>query len=154
MYVFRRHSQISMLILLSGGGSNWTGGTTCASGLTCVVQNPYYYQCLPSSDSNASKAGASTASISTSPVSIPKSSKAAIALPSTIVPPIRPVSSSPPAAQSSNKPSSVGSGVVYKSSFTHYGAGDSFGSPNCNTNTAACGFFTQPGFSAAVSQNL
>lgn len=42
------------------------------------------------------------------------------------------------------------SAVTYKSSFTHYGAGDTFGSPNCNTKTAACGFFTQPGFSAAV----
>lgn len=37
---------------------------------------------------------------------------------------------------------------------THYGAGDSFGSPNCNTNTAACAFYTYPGYSAAVSQNL
>ncbi|PSK42377.1 hypothetical protein B9Z65_4291 [Elsinoe australis] len=43
---------------------------------------------------------------------------------------------------------------TYKASFTHYGAGDSFGSPNCNTNTAACGFYTKPGYSAAVSQNL
>lgn len=46
------------------------------------------------------------------------------------------------------------SGPTYKASFTHYGAGDSFGSPNCNTNTAACGFYTNPGYSAAVSQNL
>jgi len=37
---------------------------------------------------------------------------------------------------------------------THYGAGDTFGSPNCNTNTAACAFYTYPGFSAAVSQNV
>ncbi|PNS18078.1 hypothetical protein CAC42_4037 [Sphaceloma murrayae] len=43
---------------------------------------------------------------------------------------------------------------TYKASFTKYGAGDSFGSPNCNTKTAACGFYTQPGYSAAVSQNL
>ncbi|KAK5791416.1 hypothetical protein VI817_006725 [Penicillium citrinum] len=28
------------------GGQNWTGSTTCASGLTCVVQNPFYHQCL------------------------------------------------------------------------------------------------------------
>ncbi|KAF4548724.1 Endoglucanase-like protein 2 [Elsinoe fawcettii] len=42
----------------------------------------------------------------------------------------------------------------YKASFTQYGAGDTFGSPNCNTNTAACGFYTNPGYSAAVSQNL
>ncbi|KAI9817175.1 MAG: hypothetical protein M1827_001287 [Pycnora praestabilis] len=43
---------------------------------------------------------------------------------------------------------------TYNASFTHYGSGDSFGSPNCNTATAACGFFTSPGFSAAVSQNV
>ncbi|CAI7589684.1 unnamed protein product [Penicillium manginii] len=28
------------------GGANWTGATTCASGLTCVKQNEYYHQCL------------------------------------------------------------------------------------------------------------
>ncbi|KAB5591029.1 Glycoside hydrolase family 61 protein [Ceratobasidium theobromae] len=28
------------------GGINYTGSTTCASGTTCVVQNPYYSQCL------------------------------------------------------------------------------------------------------------
>ncbi|KAJ5113300.1 hypothetical protein N7456_001834 [Penicillium angulare] len=28
------------------GGINWTGGTTCESGLTCKHQNPYYYQCV------------------------------------------------------------------------------------------------------------
>jgi hypothetical protein len=55
-------------------------------------------------------------------------------------------------ATASTAPAS--SGVTYKASFTHYGSGDSFGSPNCQTDTAACGFFTSPGFSAAVSQNL
>jgi len=53
-----------------------------------------------------------------------------------------------------------------------YGAGDTFGSPNCNTNTAvcflnqldktffthnhvqACGFYDNPGYNAALSQNL
>ncbi|KAJ5485078.1 endo-beta-1-4-glucanase B [Penicillium diatomitis] len=28
------------------GGMHYTGSTTCASGLKCVVQNPYYSQCL------------------------------------------------------------------------------------------------------------
>lgn len=37
---------------------------------------------------------------------------------------------------------------------TYYGAGDTFGSGNCNTNTSACAFYTYPGYSAAVSQNL
>ena len=143
-----------MLTLSTGGGINWTGSTSCASGLTCVVQNPYYYQCLQSSEVIASSASPSTARAFTSPASLPASSAAAVASPSTIVPPIQAIPSSSSPAPSSSKPSSVGGGVVYKSSFTHYGAGDSFGSPNCNTNTAACGFFTQPGFSAAVSQNL
>ena len=35
-----------------------------------------------------------------------------------------------------------------------YGAGDTFGSGNCNTATAACGFYTSPGYNAAASQNL
>ncbi|RAL59896.1 hypothetical protein DID88_000523 [Monilinia fructigena] len=30
------------------GGANWTGGTTCASGSTCKVQNPFYFQCVSS----------------------------------------------------------------------------------------------------------
>ncbi|GAB7344618.1 hypothetical protein MBLNU457_3106t1 [Dothideomycetes sp. NU457] len=44
---------------------------------------------------------------------------------------------------------------TYKASFTEYGAGDTFGSPNCQTTSAACGFYTtgQTGYSAAVSQN-
>ncbi|KAG8769652.1 hypothetical protein FRC12_004829 [Ceratobasidium sp. 428] len=29
------------------GGQGWTGGTTCVSGYTCTVSNPYYSQCLP-----------------------------------------------------------------------------------------------------------
>ncbi|EED15895.1 endoglucanase-5 precursor, putative [Talaromyces stipitatus ATCC 10500] len=32
------------------GGINWTGATTCATGATCKVQNPYYYQCVSSSN--------------------------------------------------------------------------------------------------------
>ncbi|CAE6540120.1 unnamed protein product [Rhizoctonia solani] len=28
------------------GGVNWTGGTTCVAGTSCVIQNPYYHQCL------------------------------------------------------------------------------------------------------------
>ncbi|KAF5869037.1 putative cellobiohydrolase i-i protein [Botrytis fragariae] len=27
------------------GGTGWTGATACVSGTTCVVVNPYYYQC-------------------------------------------------------------------------------------------------------------
>ncbi|KAH8688980.1 RlpA-like double-psi beta-barrel-protein domain-containing protein-containing protein [Talaromyces proteolyticus] len=28
------------------GGANWAGATSCASGSTCKIQNPYYSQCL------------------------------------------------------------------------------------------------------------
>ncbi|THV83463.1 hypothetical protein D6C86_10164 [Aureobasidium pullulans] len=45
------------------------------------------------------------------------------------------------------------SGTTYKASFTQYGSGDTFGSGNCNTKTTACGFYTSPGYSAALSQN-
>jgi hypothetical protein len=49
---------------------------------------------------------------------------------------------------------SIAAAQTYKASFTEYGSGDSNGSPNCNTATTACGFYTSPGYSAAVSQNL
>lgn len=45
------------------------------------------------------------------------------------------------------------SAQTYKASFTEYGSGDSFGSGNCNVDTTACGYYTKPGYSAAVSQN-
>ena len=35
---------------------------------------------------------------------------------------------------------------------TSYGAGDQDGSGNCNTATAACGFYNNPGYNAAISQ--
>jgi len=44
--------------------------------------------------------------------------------------------------------------VSYTSTFTEYGAGDARASGNCNTATAACGFYTFPGYNAAASQNL
>lgn len=67
--------------------------------------------------------------------------------------------------------SSVNS-TIYNTTITWYGTNDANGSPNCNSNTDACGFYTyvtspvqhhpanlglissQPGFAAAVSQNL
>ncbi|PPQ79908.1 hypothetical protein CVT26_004186 [Gymnopilus dilepis] len=44
------------------GGINYTGDTTCASGTTCQVLNPYYSQCLPGA---ASTTVSSTTSKST-----------------------------------------------------------------------------------------
>jgi len=46
------------------------------------------------------------------------------------------------------------SAQIYTASFTEYGTGDQNGCGNCNVATTACGFFTSPGYSAAVSQNL
>lgn len=63
---------------------------------------------------------------------------------------------------------------TYTATFTEYGSGDGNGSGNCNTKTyvllklfrdwavnqylslyrVACGYYTSPGYSAAVSQNL
>ncbi|MCJ1286521.1 hypothetical protein MMC26_005867 [Xylographa opegraphella] len=44
--------------------------------------------------------------------------------------------------------------ISYTSTFTQYGAGDTRSSGNCNTATAACGFYSFPGYNAAASQNL
>ncbi|KAF8646291.1 hypothetical protein AX16_007277 [Volvariella volvacea WC 439] len=34
------------------GGQGWTGPTTCVAGFTCVYQNDWYSQCVPSSSSS------------------------------------------------------------------------------------------------------
>ncbi|KAL6240874.1 hypothetical protein RBB50_012289 [Rhinocladiella similis] len=124
------------------GGINWTGSTTCQSGWTCVEQNPYYSQCLQSSNLPPSRSSSAPAATTSKPAPV---SSVAPGTSSTKT------SSSPPVKSTS--PAS-GGGLTYKASMTHYGAGDTFGSPNCNTNTAACGWYTYPGFSAAVSQNV
>ena len=36
----------------------------------------------------------------------------------------------------------VSAGTTYNSTFTFYGDGDSRGDGTCNTNTAACAFYT------------
>nr|BAO79522.1 endo-1,4-beta-xylanase [Irpex lacteus] len=48
------------------GGEGWTGATTCVSGSTCVAQNQWYSQCLPSSSVPSSSSGSSSAPSSTS----------------------------------------------------------------------------------------
>jgi len=105
------------------GGQSWTGSTACVSGYTCMYSSAYYSQCVPSSAASTVKTTTATKS---------------------------------PAAASSTAASSSGnapSGQTFKASFTEYGSGDTFGSGNCNTATTACGFYTSPGYSAAVSQN-
>lgn len=47
----------------------------------------------------------------------------------------------------------VSAATSYTASFTQYGSTDTWGSGNCNVATTACGFYTNPGYSAAVSQN-
>ncbi|KAF8970192.1 endoglucanase [Flammula alnicola] len=59
------------------GGTGWSGATTCVSGSTCVVSNPYYSQCLPG-------AASSSTSISAAPTSQPVSTTST-APPSTTV---------------------------------------------------------------------
>lgn len=111
------------------GGINWTGSTTCDQGWTCQVENPYFSQCLESTNSSVLSSASSILSSASSVLSSASST-------------------------TSSTTAAVFTGLTYKASFTHYGSGDAWGSPNCNTDTAACGFYTNPGFSAAVSQNL
>ncbi|KIW61131.1 hypothetical protein PV05_01289 [Exophiala xenobiotica] len=123
------------------GGIGWTGGTICQSGWTCVAQNAYYSQCLQTSNTASAGSSSAPANTATKPVSVSSA-------------PVKPTTTASAVAKPvSTSPASSG-GVTYKASMTHYGSGDTFGSPNCNTNTAACGFYTYPGFSAAVSQNV
>jgi len=107
------------------GGQGYTGSTTCAAGSHCVANGVYYSQCLPVSSTTAA---AATTKAATSAKSTSPAQTSAVA---------------------------AGSGTTYKASFTEYGEGDSFGSPNCQTASAACGFYTTgaTGYSAAVSQN-
>ncbi|KAF3932944.1 hypothetical protein ABW20_dc0101913 [Dactylellina cionopaga] len=57
------------------GGIGWTGTTTCVSGYSCSVLNPYYSQCLPSSSTTKSTTTTtrvittSSTRISTTPIS-------------------------------------------------------------------------------------
>jgi hypothetical protein len=53
-----------------------------------------------------------------------------------------------------NTTATLNSSVTYKATITEYGLGDSFGSQNCSSTKAACGFFNAPGFMAAASQAL
>lgn len=120
------------------GGKGWTGATTCAAGSTCVVSNAYYSQCL-ASGSGATSAKVTTTAKATSQAAV-STSKAKAA------------TSAAKSASAAASPA-AGSGTTYKASFTEYGSTDTWGSGNCNVATTACGFYTSPGYSAAVSQN-
>ncbi|KAG8948036.1 hypothetical protein FRC04_010078 [Tulasnella sp. 424] len=47
------------------GGITYTGDTACAAGTTCVYQNDYYSQCLPSTSSTTTTSTTKTSSSST-----------------------------------------------------------------------------------------
>ncbi|KAG9767689.1 hypothetical protein ABEF93_005376 [Exophiala dermatitidis] len=130
------------------GGINWTGGTSCAQGWTCVVQNPWYSQCLQTETASSSSVESTVTPSSSLPAQSPSHSF------SSVVKPVTATSLTEPTTSTTSPAGPASTGLTYKASITHYGSGDSFGSPNCNTNTAACFFYTSPGFSAAVSQNL
>jgi len=40
---------LDLLTCVVGGGTGFSGPTTCVSGYTCTVSNQYYSQCLPGS---------------------------------------------------------------------------------------------------------
>ncbi|KAJ7896442.1 lipolytic enzyme [Mycena olivaceomarginata] len=44
------------------GGMGWTGATTCVSGTTCTVVNPFYSQCLPGTATTSTIATSTTTS--------------------------------------------------------------------------------------------
>lgn len=119
------------------GGQGWTQGTTCVSGFTCQVSNAYYSQCVPGGSGSGAQSSAKAAT-TVAPAKTSATTKAAAPTSKT---------------GSGGSSSGGGSGATYKASFTEYGAGDSFGSGNCQTKTTACGYYTS-GFNAAVSQNV
>ncbi|CAK5265179.1 unnamed protein product [Mycena citricolor] len=56
------------------GGQNWAGPFTCVAGSTCVVNNAYYSQCLPSTGNGG---GSPTTPVSTQPATSTTTSAAA-----------------------------------------------------------------------------
>ncbi|ESK92254.1 alpha-l-arabinofuranosidase a [Moniliophthora roreri MCA 2997] len=66
------------------GGIGWSGSTTCASGSSCVVQNPYYSQCLPSSG-NPPAAPTTQATAAPAATTVRVSSTASHPIPTTLL---------------------------------------------------------------------
>lgn len=58
-------SVLAVAIYGQCGGINYTGSTTCDSGLTCYYQNAYYSQCLASTTTVSSTSTTSTTSTAT-----------------------------------------------------------------------------------------
>ncbi|KAJ7057028.1 endo-1,4-B-xylanase A [Mycena amicta] len=53
------------------GGTGWTGPTTCLAADTCVVLNPFFFQCIPNSIASSMTSGATTTSASTTSAALP-----------------------------------------------------------------------------------
>jgi len=91
-----------------GGGSNWTGETSCASGFSCQKQNDWYSQCVPGTAA-ATKA-ASTKPASTKAASKPtsaKSSSAAAKTTSTKAAAVKPAATSQMSSAAKPSPTTV-----------------------------------------------
>lgn len=126
---------------------------------SALAENALYHVAGPGNPSipftNATFPAAQVIAVSTSaaaPLASPPPSDEYAAppvLPNLPVPSAAAASSAPSAA-----PSAAPAGGTLKASFTRYGAGDQDGSGNCNTATAACGFYNNPGYNAAISQAL
>ncbi|KAJ4399558.1 hypothetical protein N0V91_009383 [Didymella pomorum] len=79
------------------GGQDYTGSSTCASGYTCKVQNPYYSQCVPGSDGgNATQPGPRPTA--TKPAASAAASSAAPIISKEAAPSAKPTASAAPAA--------------------------------------------------------
>lgn len=125
------------------GGQGWVGSQSCVSGYTCKAQSEYYSQCLPGSgnycfDSTTRPPLITLLGGGGNPTTTARTTT-------------RSTSSAPPANTGGS--SSGGNGRSYSASFTQYGSSDTWGSGNCQTQSTACGFYTQ-GYNAAISQNV
>lgn len=61
-----------ILTRITGGGTGWTGGTTCPTGACCTYGgNQYYYQCTPCTSTTTAVTPTATAAVSTNEKSPP-----------------------------------------------------------------------------------
>ncbi|KAJ7690042.1 glycoside hydrolase superfamily [Mycena olivaceomarginata] len=51
--------------IIRGGGSGWTGPTTCVQGSVCTFQNDFYSQCLPDGTATTTTGSGTTAALPT-----------------------------------------------------------------------------------------